>query len=107
MKRGDVVLVVLAGDFGKARPAVVVTADRFDIRTVTVCPMTTHTLELPVLRVPITPSARSGIERPSEIMVDKITSLRREKVRRTLGALEPEELQSLNRSLVAYLDLAR
>jgi mRNA interferase MazF len=29
MKRGDIVIVAIAGDYGKPRPAVIVEADRF------------------------------------------------------------------------------
>ena len=64
--------VVLQGEQGKPRPALVVQADRFaDLTGITVLPITGTLLEAPLLRVEVEPSAENGLTKRSQIMVDK------------------------------------
>jgi mRNA interferase MazF len=58
LKRGDVVLVVASGDYGKPRPAVVVQFDLFNDThaSTTVCPVTSSLVAAPLFRVPLKPS---------------------------------------------------
>ena len=62
MKRGDVVAVAAAGDYGKPRPAVIVQTDALPARhaSVIVCQMTSEIVEAPHLRVTIEPSTRNA-----------------------------------------------
>jgi mRNA interferase MazF len=63
MKRGDVVIVAIAGDYGKPRPAVVVQADRFldDFESILVCPMTSDATPHSVARIPVPHSPQTGL----------------------------------------------
>lgn len=47
MERGDIVICVLSGDYGKQSPAVVIQSDLFNPThsSITVCPMTSHLTE--------------------------------------------------------------
>ncbi len=107
MRRGDIVLVAdrSGGDYaGKPRPAVIVQSDLFDLtRSVTLCLMTTQLTGAPLLRVPVGPGERSGLRAESHIQIDKLTTIRRERVGAQIGRLSEEENLSLNRGLAAFL----
>jgi mRNA interferase MazF len=63
MRRGDVVAVAAAGDYGKPRPAVVVQTDAFpDTHTsVVVCQLTSVVVDAPDFRITIDPSDANGL----------------------------------------------
>lgn len=77
MKRDDIYIAAARGACtGEPRPVVIVQDERFDsTASVTVCPLTTNPVEAPLIRIPIKPTARTGIQHPSQIMVDKITTI--------------------------------
>lgn len=108
MRRGDIHIAAGRGAYsGKPRPVVVVQDDRFDATaSVTVCPLTTNPVEAPLTRIVVLPTAVTGIEQPSQIMVDKITTMPRENVRDHLGRLAEADLIRLNRALLVFLGLA-
>ena len=57
MRRGDLVTIALQGDYGKARPALVIQSDFFDAHpSVTVLPVTSELREPPLFRVTIEPT---------------------------------------------------
>jgi len=106
MKRGDLVTVALAGDFGKPRPALIVQADPFeDTATITVLLLTSDLADAPLIRLMVEPDAANGLRAPSQIMVDKAMTLRRERIGSTFGRLDPEALVAVNRSLALFLGL--
>ena len=108
MKRGDVVTVALPGDYGKPRPAVVVQADHFNDThaSITVVPVTSTLVNAPLFRLAVEPSAHNGLRALSQVMVDKLTSVRRERIGIVIGALEPETLTRVNRALALWLGIA-
>ena len=80
MRRGDLVTVAVAGDFGKPRPALVIQSDRFaSTGTVTVLLITSTRAEAPLIRVDIAPSQENGLRKHSQIAIDKAMSIKREK----------------------------
>lgn len=108
MRRGDIHVAAARGAYtGKPRPVVIVQDDRFDgTASVTICPLTTDPIEAPLLRVPIEPTEKTGIDQPSQIMVDKITTVPRVNVRDQLGRLSDTDLVRLDRALMVFLGLA-
>ena len=77
--RGDFVTIAMQGDFGKPRPALVMQADQFDEHaTVTVLPVTSTLVAAPLLRITVQPSAENGLQKPSQVMVDKAMTVKRE-----------------------------
>ena len=108
MKRGDVVTVVLPGGYGKPRPAVVVQAHHFNNThaSITVVPVTTTLMNTPLFRLAVEPSAHNGLRSLSQLMVDKLTTVRRERIGATLGELEPDALTRVNRALALWLGIA-
>jgi mRNA interferase MazF len=108
MKRGDIVLAVASGDYGKPRPTVVVQSDLFNEThaSLVVCLMTSDLHDAPLFRIRVDPSEKNGLQLPSQIMVDKIAALRRDRIRARIGALDDETILRLNRSLMLFLGLA-
>ena len=109
--RGDVVLVVASGEYGgdsgKPRPAVVVQSDLFNAThgSVVVCPVTSDLIDAPLFRLPVSANAGNGLKRDSQLMVDKLVALRRDRIRQRIGALEAAEVRLLDRALRLWLAL--
>jgi len=108
LKRGDIWTVSGRKDYaGKPRPAVILQDDRFDAtESVTICPLTTDSTDAPLFRLPIEPTERNGLRSPSQLMVDKITTVPKTRVGRHIGRLSDEDITRLNRSVVVFLGLA-
>lgn len=113
MKRGEIWTVAGSSEYsGKPRPAVVVQDERFDTSSVTVCLMTTTLLDTRIagiaeLRPQLIPSELNGLRETSQIMVDKLASLRTEKLGARIGELSEAEVQELDDALLIFLGLAR
>lgn len=108
MRRGDIRIAAARGAYtGKPRPVVVVQDDRFDATaSVTVCPLTTSAVEAPLLRIPVEPTEAAGIQQPSQIMVDKVTTMPRGNLGDHVGRLSDTDLVRLDRALLIFLGLA-
>lgn len=107
IRRGAVVVCVLAGDFGKPRPAVVVQADLFNDThaSITVCPLTSELVDAPMLRVRVQPRKANGLGRVSDVMADKVASLRRERVAGVIGRLSEGDMAKVQEALRTWLEL--
>ncbi|KWO48654.1 growth inhibitor PemK [Burkholderia sp. MSMB1459WGS] len=107
MKRGSIVTVALQGDFGKARPALVVQTDLFaDHPSVALLLMSSEIVDAPLIRITIAPSKLNGLRALSQVAVDKMFTVRREKIGQTIGRLEEEAMVTVNRALLVFLGLA-
>ena len=108
MRRGDLVTIALQGDFGKPRPALVVQADVFgELESVTVLPVTSTPVDAPLLRIAVEPGEASGLSKPSQVMVDKAVTVRREKVGEVIGHLDVNRMAEVDRCLALFLGIAR
>ena len=108
MRRGDVVVVAAAGDYGKPRPAVIVQTDAFaDAHaSVIICQMTSEIVEAPDFRVTIEPSDANGLRSRSQIMADKPVTVRRTRIGRQVGRLDDGDIGRLNVALAFVMGLA-
>ena len=108
MKRGDLVIVSAPGDYGKPRPAVIIQSDIFNEThtSIVVCLVTSDRQDAPLFRIDVQPSETTGLKRASQIMVDKIVALRRERIDQHIGRVNDETLIRLNRSLALFIGLA-
>ena len=108
MKRGNVVTVAIQGDFGKPRPALVLQSDVFsDIHaTVTVALISSEIVQAPIFRLDIEPNETNGLSRPSQVQIDKIMSIRSEKIGSVIGKLNDVMMVRVNRALALWLGLA-
>ena len=108
MNRGEIWTASAgAGYAGKPRPVVIVQDDRFEgTASITLCAFTTDATEAPLFRLRIEPSETNGLREPSSIMVDKVTTVSRDKLGKRIGRLADEDVVRLNRALVLFLGLA-
>jgi mRNA interferase MazF len=108
MTRGEIWTVAGGEDYaGKPRPAVIVQDDVFDATlSVTICAFTTNPTEAPLFRIPVEPSERNGLHVASRLMVDKITTVHRDKLGANIGRLDDEDIVRLNRAILVFLGLA-
>jgi mRNA interferase MazF len=108
MRRGDLIIVAAAGDYGKPRPAVVVQTDAFPEThaSVVVCQMTSDVFDAPDFRVTVDPSGANGLRVRSQIMADKPVTVRRERVGQTIGRLSADDVRRLNAALAFVMGLA-
>jgi len=107
MRRGDIVTVAVSGDFGKPRPALVVQSDHFDqTGTVTVLLISGAEVDAPLLRVPVQPTTANGLRKPSQVMIDKAMSVKRDRLGPPFGRLDDDIMVSVTRSLAVFLGIA-
>ena len=108
MKRGEIWTVAGGQAYaGKPRPAVIVQDDRFDANdSIVMCPLTTDPTPAPIFRLPIQPSAQSGLRSPCRMMVDKLTAVPRRRLGRLVGSLTSDEMRALNRAIFVFLGLS-
>ena len=95
------------GYAGKPRPAVIVQDDRFDAtESITVCAFTTDPTEAPLFRLAVAPDAQNGLRTTSRLMVDKITTVPKARVRERIGRLADADVVRLNRAIAVFMGLA-
>ena len=106
--RGDFVTIAMQGDFGKPRPALVIQADQFNEHaTVTVLPVTSSLVAAPLLRVTVQPSAENGLKKPSQVMVDKSMTVKRDKLGQTFGRIDVNVMVEVERCLAVFLGIVK
>lgn len=107
MNRGELWTVAGGVYAAKPRPALIIQDDLFAATaSVTVVPLTASLIDAPLLRIRIEAGRRSGLERDSDAMVDKLTTVRRENIRSRVGRLSSEQLVEVERAMTAFLGLA-
>jgi mRNA interferase MazF len=106
--RGDFVTVAMQGDFGKPRPALVIQADQFsEHASATVLPVTSTLVAAPLLRVTVQPSVANGLQKPSQVMVDKAITVKRDKLGPTFGRIDADAMVEVERCLLVFLGIAK
>jgi mRNA interferase MazF len=107
VRRGDLVTIAMQGDFGKPRPALVIQSDQFDAHaTVTVLPLTSTLIEAPLFRLTVAPTPDNGLQKLSQIMVDKTMTVPRGKVGEVFGRIDDSAMVAVNRALALFLGFA-
>lgn len=107
MRRGDLITIALQGDYGKPRPALVIQSDLFDAHpSVTILPVTGELREVPLFRISVMPSDSNGLNKPSQVMIDKAQTVPRERIGPTFGRLDDDAMLAVNRALAVFLGFA-
>jgi mRNA interferase MazF len=107
VRRGEVWTVSGGGYAGELRPAVIIQDDRFDATTsVTICAFTSDPTDAPLFRLRVDSSNRNGLRSTSRLMVDKITTVARDKLGERIGRLDDQDMVRLNRAILVFLGLA-
>ena len=108
MRRGEVWTVAGGPDYaGKPRPAVILQDQRFEmIESVTIIPFTADLADAALFRLRFQPDTSNGLRAPSDLMVDKITTVPLTKMGHRIGELGVEDVRRINRAIVVFLGLA-
>jgi mRNA interferase MazF len=108
LKRGDVVVVALPGDYGKPRPALIIQSDLFNEThaSVTIVPVTSTLVDAPIFRLTVDPSPTNGLRSLSQLMIDKVTTVSRTRVAQNIGRLEDDLLLRVSRALALWVGIA-
>lgn len=108
MTRGDIVVVATRGAYtAKPRPAVVVQSDAYNEThaSITLCPITSDVVDAPLFRVSVPAGRRTGLEMPSQVMIDKVVSVPRDAIGKAIGRCESTELDAIGEALRGWLAL--
>lgn len=107
MKRGQFVVVAIAGDYGKPRPALVVQNVAYEnLHSVVVCPITTLVRDdIEECRIRVVPSRDNGLREVSQISIDKISALPIAKIGKIIGEADEELMLRVNRALAMFLGI--
>ncbi len=82
-------------------------SDHFeDLPSLTGCPLTTALrADVPDLRIDVLPGEATGLREPSQIAVDKITTVAVAKVGGVIGRADEETMRAIDRAVLVYLGL--
>jgi mRNA interferase MazF len=106
-RRGDLVLAAPPGDYGKPRPCLVIQSDLFAaLPSLTICPLTSDLREdAPLLRLTIEPDATNGLRKPSQIAIDKITTLPLARFGAKIGQITETVQLQVTRAIAVFLGI--
>lgn len=107
MKRGDIVIVSLPGDYGKPRPAVVLQNDKFEgrLESYVIALLTSFDEGAKILRVDAAPTEGNNLRKQSKVMVDKLYAIPEHRIHQQVGKLESSVMRQIDRALLMILDL--
>ncbi len=107
IKRGDLITMVVSGDGGKSCPALVIQADVFGaLNSVTALRLTSNIHDWPLLRITIEPNKTNGLQKPSQVMIDKATTILREKIGQRIGHVDKSTMSLVEGALSKFLGLS-
>lgn len=108
MIRGELFSAVLAREFGKPRPVVVVQSDLARVsQSIIVCPLTSDLIDAATpFRVRIARTPENGLKQNSDVMCDKITAADASRIGDRIGSLTNEQMQEVAERLIVILALA-
>jgi mRNA interferase MazF len=108
VKRGEFVTVAIQGDFGKPRPALIIRPDWFSEHvSISVLPVTSAQVAAPLLRVTVQPNAENGLQKTSQVMVDKAMTVNRAKIGPVFGRTDDDTMVQVDRCLTVLLGIAK
>lgn len=108
MRRGELWAVAGGVYASKPRPALILQDDAFELtESVTVLPLTSILIDAPYLRYRIQACKESGLRCESDVMIDKLTTVRRSNVVQKVGVLNTKQLVDIERLVAVFLGLAR
>jgi len=107
LRRGDLITVAVSGDYGKPRPAVVIQSDVLaETDSVLVCLLTTTQRDAPLYRLSLPADETTGLRQASQVMVDKIMAVRRDRCGTAVGRVDDVALLALGRLLALVVGIA-
>ena len=92
----------------KPRPALIIQDDLFAAsESITLLPLTSQLTDAPLLRLTVEPGQLTGLESVSQIMVDKLTTVRRANLGQRMGRVDAKTMVAVEQSLAVFLGLGR
>jgi mRNA interferase MazF len=73
--------------------------------SVTVLPLTSELHDWPLFRVTLEPESQNGLEKPSQIMIDKTVTVPRRRIGRRIGSADAATLRAVDAALAKFLGL--
>lgn len=70
-----------------------------------VCPLTSNIINQSIIRPTIYSDRETGIKKESQIMVDKICSINKKRVKSVIGRINQAQINRLNDALELWLDI--
>lgn len=106
MKRGEL-WTASGNDYaGKPRPAVIIRDDHYAaMESVTLLPCSSVDPGDTMLRLSLLPTADNGLNEPTWVQTDKVTTLHRSKLGKKIGKLTRAEMEKIEIALLTYLGL--
>ena len=99
LKRGDVAIVAMQGEYGKVRPAIIIQTDAlFDIPSVVIVPCTSEIVADCIYRPDIHPDPENGLQCQSQAMTDKIAAVPLRRVREIVGTVSADTLRAVEQA---------
>lgn len=109
MKRGDLIIVNLGGNVGKPRPALIIQTNILNennqLLTTIVLPVTSELLNMEIIRYKLEPTIANGLQSTSQIMIDKIMQIEKNKVRKVIGHITKKQLVEIEARLLSILGM--
>jgi len=85
---------------------IIVQSDAFSYTSsVTICPLTSYRSPLEI-HPTIIPNYRNGLARTSYAMVDKLSTVKKERIHQMVGRLDQADVAEINRAIILFLALA-
>jgi mRNA interferase MazF len=107
VNRGEIWSVAGGVYASKPRPALIIQDDAFDVDSITVLPLTSTLIDAPEYRFRIAATQSSGLNVPSDVMIDRITTIPRRNATAKIGELSKSQLLNVERLLLTFLGMAR
>jgi len=108
ISRGDIVLASGPGDFTrKPRPFLVVQSNAFNRvhGSVSLCPVTSDRAGEGWIRIGLASTTETGLDRDSEVEIDKISTLRRDRIVKPIGKAPAVAMHRVDEALRRWLEL--
>ena len=109
LHRGDIVTIAGgSSEFGgKPRPAVLLQSPALYGAGVPVpiCPITSHPLDAPLLRIPLAAGEATGLRARSWAAIDTVQTIRPHRIGARIGHLDAAAMLQINRALVVFLGI--
>jgi mRNA interferase MazF len=107
LKRGDLAIVSAPGSYGKPRPSVIIQSDLYEgTGSLVVLLMTTKLHpDSPLIRYNILPTATNGLNEPTDVMIDKLFTVPRERMGERIGRLTAAQMAEITSELAVFLGM--
>ena len=68
-----------------------------------ILPLTSELRDASLMRLTVDPTALNGLEKSSQVMIDKITTVAASKIGKVIGRLEDKQMTSITQFMAVFL----